>query len=67
MVFFICWAPINILNISLNISTMINPSSSPDQDQLLIIFSTCHLFAMTSVIFNPVLYGLTNNTIKEVG
>jgi len=65
LIFFICWAPINVLNIFMNISTMFNFESPLDQHWLLITFSGCHLFAMTSVVFNPVLYGLTNKCIKK--
>ena len=37
-----------------------------DQIKMLLVFSGCHLFAMTSVIVNPVLYGFLNDNFNKV-
>ena len=33
---------------------------------MLLIFAACHLFAMTSVVFNSILYGFLNDNFKKV-
>ena len=37
-----------------------------DQIKMLLVFSGCHLFAMNSVIVNPVLYGFLNDNFNKV-
>ncbi|KAM4704158.1 neuropeptide Y receptor type 4-2-like [Rhinophrynus dorsalis] len=58
--FAVCWLPLNIFN------------SIVDWDHQLIsecyhnlIFSLCHLLAMTSTCVNPVIYGLLNSNVMQ--
>ncbi|XP_075436758.1 neuropeptide Y receptor type 4-2-like [Ascaphus truei] len=58
--FAVCWLPLNVFN------------SIVDWDHQLIsvcyhnlIFSLCHLLAMTSTCVNPVIYGLLNSNVKR--
>ena len=37
-----------------------------DQTEMLLVFSGCHLFAMTSAIVNPIVYGFLNENFKKV-
>ena len=32
---------------------------------MLIIFATCHLLAMSSVLSNPIIYGFLNDNFKQ--
>ena len=38
----------------------------PDTKTLLLLFAGCHLAAMSSVITNPIMYGLLNGNFKQV-
>ena len=38
----------------------------PDTKKLLLLFSGCHLAAMSSVITNPIMYGMLNGNFKQV-
>ena len=38
----------------------------PDTKTLLLLFAGCHLAAMSSVITNPIMYGILNGNFKQV-
>ena len=38
----------------------------PDTKKLLLLFAGCHLAAMSSVITNPIMYGMLNGNFKQV-
>ena len=42
-------------------------SSTDSRQKLLVLFSVFHLLAMTSVITNPIMYGLLNFNYQQVG
>ena len=41
-------------------------SSTDSRQKLLVLFSVFHLLAMTSVITNPIMYGLLNFNYQQV-
>jgi hypothetical protein len=38
----------------------------PHTKTLLLVFAGCHLAAMSSVITNPIMYGMLNGNFKKV-
>ena len=40
-------------------------NSDTDGSTMLIIFATCHLLAMSSVLSNPIIYGFLNDNFKQ--
>ncbi|KAG5669954.1 hypothetical protein PVAND_000243 [Polypedilum vanderplanki] len=59
-IFGICWLPLNIINILDDFTTNFNELTYYN-----LMFFTSHLFAMSSVIYNPILYGLLNDNFKK--
>merc|ERR1719410_346099 len=56
--------PLHLFNLSLNFFNV--QEYSPDSHQrLLVLFSVFHLLAMSSVITNPIMYGLLNFTCQQ--
>ena len=64
VIFFLSWAPLNILNIVID---TLEPFGNSEEDKkvMLMIFSACHLSAMTSVCSNPIMYGFLNENFKQ--
>ena len=60
-VFFISWAPLNILNVIINIY---NPFHT--EESLVTMFGICHIVGMSSACTNPILYGLINTNFRKV-
>jgi neuropeptide Y receptor len=54
-IFGLCWLPLNMINILDDFTTNMNEFSYYN-----LFFFTTHLVAMSSVIYNPILYGLLN-------
>jgi neuropeptide F receptor len=54
-IFGVCWLPLNIINIVDDYYP-----ASRDKEYFNFYFFISHLFAMSSVIYNPILYGLLN-------
>ena len=44
----------------------VQDQSHEEHEQILLAFAVCHLFSMTSVVSNYVLYGLLNDNFKQV-
>jgi neuropeptide F receptor len=54
-IFGICWLPLNVINILDDFNMNLH-----EYRYYNLFFFTSHLFAMSSVIYNPILYGLLN-------
>lgn len=59
-IFTICWLPLNLLNISDDLS-----DGFSDYEYYDFLFFTSHLFAMSSVIYNPFIYTFNESFRKE--
>ena len=64
VIFFLSWAPLNILNIVID---TLEPFGNSEEDKkvTLMLFAGCHLSAMTSVCSNPIMYGFLNENFKQ--
>ena len=77
VVFFLSWAPISILNITLDISKLMvrwmtnlnsllySQADDLDVSNITITFAFFHLIAMSSVVINPIMYGFLNEDFKK--
>ena len=64
VIFFLSWAPLNILNIVIDTFEPFD-NSEEDKKVMLMLFAGCHLSAMTSVCSNPIMYGFLNENFKK--
>ena len=64
VIFFLSWAPLNILNIVIDTFEPFD-NSEEDKKVMLMLFAGCHLSAMTSVCSNPIMYGFLNENFKQ--
>lgn len=61
-VFVICWIPLNALWIFIDIKRADPNFNLPYLDA---IFFTCHIIAMGSAVYNPLLYAWLNDTFRR--
>lgn len=59
-IFTVCWAPLNSLNLVDDFSDMLS-----ENEYYTFIFFTSHLFAMSSVLYNPFIYTFNQSWRKE--
>lgn len=59
-IFGVCWLPLNIINILDDFSLNLN-----ENEYYNFFFFTSHLFAMSSVIYNPFLYAWLNENFRK--
>nr|ANO39131.1 NPYR-10 [Schmidtea mediterranea] len=62
IIFSACWIPFNIFWV---INDVKNPTDDKTKSQYTTIFFICHLIAMSSVIYNPFIYGWMNENFKN--
>ena len=62
VIFIICWLPLNIYHLAMN---HIDEENLPSQNKGLIIFLFLHITAMSSVMYNPFLYGWMNENFNK--
>lgn len=58
VIFVICWLPLDLLHVGLLAQIENDPN-------FIIIFLFCHILAMSSVVYNPFLYGFLNENFKK--
>ncbi|XP_023321289.1 neuropeptide F receptor [Eurytemora carolleeae] len=61
VVFFLSWLPLNIFNLSLAIF----PQLAKNGELVTLMYSFCHLCAMSTSCSNPIIYGFFNNNYKQ--
>lgn len=59
-IFTICWLPLNVLNLFDDFSEILS-----ENEYYAFLFFTSHLFAMSSVIYNPFIYTFNQSFRKE--
>ena len=62
---FLCWLPLNVVNLIINIFDTDEEPLFEDTEDLLITYAVCHLASMISVVANPILYGFMNENFRE--
>ena len=62
MIFALCWLPLNVINIIADFST---DSYTEHRTLFDILFVGSHLFAMSSAVANPILYGFLNENFRR--
>ncbi len=62
VVFVVCWIPLNGLWIYIDIKSTDKNFNIP---YLEAIFFTCHIVAMSSAVYNPLLYAWLNDTFRR--
>ena len=62
VVFVVCWIPLNALSIYVDIKSNDPNFPMPYFD---VIFVTCHIFAMSSAVYNPLLYAWLSETFRR--
>lgn len=63
VVFFVSWLPLNLFNLTADVSTNLVDFN---QQSTRIWYAVCHMVSMSSALFNPVFYGcLNDNFWKE--
>ena len=65
VVFFLSWLPFQIANLTLSIEDVLHDIPDEKKSYYLHWFSVSHLACMTSVLTNPILYGLLNSNYKR--
>lgn len=60
VVFVVCWIPLNALGIYLDIM-----ADEPDFSPPSVMIITCHIIAMTSAVYNPLLYAWLSETFRR--
>ena len=61
---FLCWLPLNVVNLIINIFDTDEEPLFEDTEDLLITYAVCHLASMISVVINPILYGFMNENFR---
>lgn len=59
-IFGVCWLPLNLINILDDFNMNLN-----EHKYYNFFFFTCHLFAMSSVVYNPFLYAWLNENFRK--
>ncbi|OQV16683.1 putative Neuropeptide F receptor [Hypsibius exemplaris] len=62
LIFALCWLPLNVVNIIADFST---DSYAEYRTFFDIVFVGAHLFAMSSAVANPILYGFLNENFRH--
>jgi neuropeptide Y receptor len=57
--------PLTVFSILQHLRIKYLQNSDTDGSTMLIIFATCHLLAMSSVLSNPIIYGFLNDNFKQ--
>ncbi|GAU92871.1 hypothetical protein RvY_04895 [Ramazzottius varieornatus] len=62
IIFALCWLPLNVINIVADFST---DSYTEHRTLFDVLFVGSHLFAMSSAVANPILYGFLNENFRR--
>ena len=63
-IYFLSWLPLNLINLSLVFFDSDDTPIFSDIEHMYIAYTSCHFASMTSVLLNPILYGLMNEKFR---